>query len=159
MTSYLPSQQIHKIRDDNTDLREYISLDEGFLDVTGSEHLFGGANTIGHEFKRSVTDETELICSVGISYSMMSAKLASEEKKPDGFFEILTPEALHNLIIDRSVRTIYGVGTNESSITTQQIADTLGIDVKNVDANILALKKVGIIEREGSKKKGRWGDC
>jgi len=35
---------------------------------------------------------------------MMSAKLASEEKKPDGFFEIPNPKALKNLIIDRSVQ-------------------------------------------------------
>jgi len=41
---------------------------------------------------------------------MMSAKLSSEEKKPDGYFEILTPADLRNLIIDRGVRIIYGVG-------------------------------------------------
>jgi DNA polymerase-4/DNA polymerase IV (DinB-like DNA polymerase) len=104
------SRQIHKIWSDYTDLCECISLDEGFLDVTGSAHLFGGATAIGHEIKRRVKDEIGLTCSVGIGYSMMSAKLASEEKKPDGFFEILTPEDLRALIIDRSVRTIYGVG-------------------------------------------------
>jgi len=109
------SKQIHKIWNDYTDLCETISLDEGFLDVSGSEHLFGGAAAIGHEIRRRVKDETGLTCSVGIGYSMMSAKLASEEKKPDGFFEILTPEALRNLIIDRSVRTIYGVGAKTAA--------------------------------------------
>ena len=109
------SKQIHKIWNDYTDLCETISLDEGFLDVTGSEHLFGGAAAIGHEIRRRVKDETGLTCSVGIGYSMMSAKLASEEKKPDGFFEILTPDALRNLIIDRSVRTIYGVGVKTAA--------------------------------------------
>ncbi|MCL2082958.1 MAG: DNA polymerase IV [Oscillospiraceae bacterium] len=104
------SRQIHKIWDDYTDLVEYISLDEGFLDVTGSVGLFGGAENIGREIKRRVKDETGLPCSVGIGYSMMSAKLASEEKKPDGFFQILTPDALRELIIDRNVRIIYGVG-------------------------------------------------
>ena len=104
------SRQIHRIWDCYTDLAEYISLDEGFLDVTGSVKLFGGAEKIGREIKRRVRDETGLTCSVGIGYSMMSAKLASEEKKPDGFFQILTPQALRELIIDRSVRVIYGVG-------------------------------------------------
>jgi len=104
------SRQVHEIWDCYTDLAEYISLDEGFLDVTGSAGLFGGAEKIGREIKRRVKDETGLSCSVGIGYSMMSAKLASEEKKPDGFFQILTPEALRELIIDRSVRVIYGVG-------------------------------------------------
>ena len=104
------SQQIHEIWGCYTDLVEYISLDEGFLDVTGSAGLFGGAEKIGREIKRRVKHETGLTCSVGVGYSMMSAKLASEEKKPNGFFKILSPEALRKLIIDRSVRIIYGVG-------------------------------------------------
>jgi len=104
------SRQIHKIWDDYTDLIEHISLDEGFLDVTGSVGLFGGAEKIGREIKQRIREETGLTCSVGIGYSMMSAKLASEEKKPDGFYQILTPQALRELIIDRSVRSIYGVG-------------------------------------------------
>jgi DNA polymerase-4/DNA polymerase IV (DinB-like DNA polymerase) len=104
------SKQIHKIWDDYTDLCEYISLDEGFLDVTGSAHLFGGAANIGHEIKLKTVEAVGLTCSVGIGFSMMSAKLASEEEKPDGFFEIPTPQVLRDLIIDRSVRTIYGVG-------------------------------------------------
>ena len=104
------SRQIHKIWNDYTDICEYVSLDEGFLDVTNSEHLFGGVSSIGQEIKRRVKHETNLSCSVGIGYSMMSAKLASEEKKPDGYFEILTPTDLKNLIIDRNVRIIYGIG-------------------------------------------------
>lgn len=104
------SGQVHEIWDQYTDLVEYISLDEGFLDVTHTMGIFGGAAKIGREIKSRVRDQTGLTCSVGIGYSMMSAKLASEEKKPDGFFEILTPAALKNLIIDRNVRIIYGVG-------------------------------------------------
>ena len=114
------SRQVHEIWDHYSDLKEYISLDEGFLDVTGTSGLFGGAERIGREIKRRVKDETGLTCSVGIGYSMMSAKLASEEKKPDGFFQILTPEALRKLIIDRSVRVIYGVGP-QTEIELQKI--------------------------------------
>jgi DNA polymerase-4/DNA polymerase IV (DinB-like DNA polymerase) len=104
------SREIMKIWYDYTDLVECISLDEAFLDVTGSEHLFGGTEAIGREIKRRVREETGLTCSVGIGYSMMSAKLASEEKKPDGFFEILTPKALREMITPRNVRIIYGLG-------------------------------------------------
>ena len=93
-----------------TDIAELVSLDEGFLDVTGSAHLFGGASAIGHAIKERTKTETGLTCSVGIGYSMMSAKLASEEKKPDGFFEIPDAKALRDVIIDRNVRIIYGVG-------------------------------------------------
>jgi len=109
------SEQVHEIWNDYTDVVEYISLDEGFLDVTGSLGIFGGAEKIGHEIKCRVKSRTGLTCSIGIGYSLMSAKLASEEKKPDGYFEILTPEALINLIADRSVRIIYGVGPRTAS--------------------------------------------
>jgi len=104
------SKQVHKIWADYTDICEYVSLDEGFLDVTDSAHLFGGSQAICHEIKRRTREEIGLTCSVGVGYSMMAAKLASEERKPDGYFEILTPEDLQALIMDRSVRVIYGVG-------------------------------------------------
>jgi DNA polymerase-4/DNA polymerase IV (DinB-like DNA polymerase) len=104
------SKQVHRIWSEYTDLVEYISLDEGFMDVTGSAAAFGGARNIGLAIKERTKAETGLTCSVGVGYSIMSAKLASEEKKPDGLFEIPTPEALKALIMDRSVRVIYGVG-------------------------------------------------
>ena len=109
------SRKIHKIWDDYTDICEYISLDEGFLDITHSAHLFGGADAIGIEIKRRTVEEVGLTCSVGIGYSMMSAKLASEEKKPNGFFKIPNPESLQELIIDRPVRIIYGVGAKTAN--------------------------------------------
>ena len=104
------SRQIGAIWSEYTDAIEHVSLDEGFLDVTASQHLFGGARNIGFEIKKKTLADTGLTCSVGIGYSLMSAKLASEEKKPDGFFEIPDPGALKNLIIDRPVRIIYGIG-------------------------------------------------
>ena len=104
------SRQVHKIWSDYTDICEYVSLDESFLDVTGTAHYLGGAGAISHEIKRRTKEDTGLTCSVGVGYSLMSAKLASEEKKPDGFFEIPDPAALRALIIDRGVRVIYGVG-------------------------------------------------
>ena len=104
------SEIFRKIWLSYTDLAEFVSLDEGFLDVTGSAPHFGGAAKIGWAIKERTKEESGLTCSVGIGYSMMSAKLASEEKKPDGFFEILDARALRNVIIDRNVRIIYGVG-------------------------------------------------
>ena len=137
------SRQIHKICEDYTDLVEYISLDEGFLDVTGSVGLFGGAENIGREIKHRVKKETGLTCSVGIGYSMMSAKLASEEKKPDGFFQILTPEALKKLIIDRSVRIIYGVGPQTEAQLNKHGIYTVRDIYNNRDAVLRALGNQG----------------
>ena len=122
------SDMIHKIWDKYTDLVQYISLDEGFLDVTGMEYVFGSAAAIGHEIRQRTKDEVGLTCSVGVGYSLMSAKLASEEKKPNGYFEILTPKALNDLIIDRNVRTIFGVGAK-----TAEMLEKVGITtVRNI---------------------------
>lgn len=107
---YKVSEIIHEIWLSYTDIAEFISLDEGFLDVTASSHLFGGAEKIAREIKERVKAKTKLTCSVGIGYSLMSAKLASEEKKPDGLFIIPNAQFLRELIIDRGVRIIYGVG-------------------------------------------------
>ena len=122
------SKVIHKIWDDYTDLVEYVSLDEGYLDVTGSLTLFGSATAIGQEIKQRIKDTIGLTCSVGVGYNMMAAKLASEEKKPDGFFEILSKEALRELLIDRSVRTIYGVGP-ETANELQKVGITTVRDI------------------------------
>ena len=137
------SRQIHEIWDCYTDLAEYVSLDEGFLDVTGSVRLFGGAEKIGVEIKRRVKNETGLTCSVGIGYSMMSAKLASEEKKPDGFFQILTPETLRELIIDRTVRVIYGVGPQTEAELLRIGIRTVRDIYKNKDNLVKVLGKQG----------------
>ena len=110
------SKLIHEIWLTYTDLVEFISLDEGFLDVTGSAHHFGGVRKIGHIIKERTKAELGLTCSVGIGYSMMSAKLASEEKKPDGFFEIPDAQALKSVIIDRNVRIIYGIGPKTAEV-------------------------------------------
>ena len=104
------SQIVHRIWDEYTDQVEYVSLDEGYLDVTGSVALLGTPEKMAREIKQKVLERVGITCSVGIGYSMMSAKLASEEKKPDGLFEIRSPAALRELITDRDVRTIPGIG-------------------------------------------------
>ncbi|MCL2171139.1 MAG: DNA polymerase IV [Defluviitaleaceae bacterium] len=124
------SRIVQNIWNSYTDICECVSLDEGFLDVTHSAHLFGGAAAIGREIKARTMAEAGLTCSVGIGYSMMSAKLASEENKPDGFFEIPDAAALIGLIAGRGPRVIYGVGEKTAAqlarvgiTTVRQIID------------------------------------
>ena len=132
------SELFHKIWSDYTDIIEYISLDEGFLDISASAHLFGGATAIAFDIKRRTKEEVGITCSVGVGYSMMSAKLASEEKKPDGFFEILTPDALYKLIAHRSVRTIYGVGA-KTAHQLQQIGIMNVQQIRNNPSKVIGL--------------------
>lgn len=104
------SNQLHEIWDYYASASEYIALDEAYLDVTEKAKDFEGARKIARTIKQRTREELNLSCSVGIGYSKAAAKTASEEKKPDGFFEILTPEDFVNLIIDRDVRALYTVG-------------------------------------------------
>ena len=77
------SRQIRKICSEYTDIAEYIAYDEGFLDVTDKNI---SPYEIVISLKERIRNEIGLTCSVGVGYSKMSAKLASEEMKPDGYW-------------------------------------------------------------------------
>lgn len=104
------SEKIHEIMLQFTDVIEFVALDEGYMDVSGSLKLFGGAENIGRELKRQILKSVGVTCSVGISYCKMAAKIASEEEKPDGFFVIPDKETLLELISNRAVGVINGIG-------------------------------------------------
>ena len=137
------SEQLHEIWRSYSDILEYVALDEGYLDISFTADKFGGARAIAWEIKKRTKTELGLTCSVGIGYSMTSAKMASEEKKPDGFFEIPTPEAFINLIIDRDVKVLYGVGEK----TAEKLREARILTVRDVQNNrqkvISMLGKVG----------------
>ena len=104
------SDQLHGIWNDYATAAESIALDEAYLDITETAGDWAGAREIAQTIKRRTREEVHLTCSVGIAYSKTAAKTASEEKKPDGYFEIRTPEEFVDLIIDRDVRALYTVG-------------------------------------------------
>ena len=104
------SNQLHEIWNEYAAASEYIALDEAYLDVTDSAGSWERACEFAKAIKRRTMEEQGLTCSVGVAYSKTAAKTASEEKKPDGYFEIPTAEDFVNLIIDRDVRVLYTVG-------------------------------------------------
>ena len=105
------SGQLHAIWNSYASALEAIAYDEAYLDVAAQAGDFDGAGRIAMEIKRRTRDELGLSCSVGVAYSKTAAKTASEEKKPDGYFEIRAREDFVNLISDRDVRVLYTVGT------------------------------------------------
>ena len=104
------SHRLHEIWNSYATALEAIAFDEAYLDVTERAKDFDGARSIGLEIKRRIRDELKLSCSVGVAYSKTAAKIASEEKKPNGYFEILSPKDFVDLINDRDVRVLYTVG-------------------------------------------------
>ena len=103
------SERVMAIFHSYTPLVEPISLDEAFLDVTGSQKLFGTGREIAAKIREQVEKEEGITCSVGIAQSKFIAKLASQHCKPNGMLEIKFDrilEFLHPL----PVRAIWGVG-------------------------------------------------
>lgn len=78
------SRAVKKIYERFTNCVEAFSIDECWLDVTGSAALFGSGYQIAQQIRRSVKRETGLTVSVGVSFNKSIAKLASDRKKPDG---------------------------------------------------------------------------
>ena len=104
------SARLHEIWNTYASAAEAIALDEAYLDVTEQAKSMEGARRIARTIKQRIKAELGLTCSVGVAYSKTAAKTASEEKKPDGYFEIPTPQDFVNLMLDRDVRSLYTVG-------------------------------------------------
>jgi DNA polymerase-4 len=88
---------------------EGLSLDEAFLDVTESLHLFGDAESIGREIKQRIQDRTHLTASVGVAPNKLVAKIASDLDKPDGLF-VVTNDNMRAALDPLPVQVIPGIG-------------------------------------------------
>ncbi len=108
---HLVSQQIHALFSRFTPLVEPVSVDEAFLDVTGSLHLFGGAEAVARKLKEAIWEETRLTSSVGVAPNKFLAKLASDMNKPDGLTMVpFDPDAIARFLAPLPVRRIWGIG-------------------------------------------------
>lgn len=115
------SSQIREIFHRYTPEVEPLSLDEAFLDATGSVQLFGSVETIGRAVKQDVRNELNLIASVGVAPNKFLAKLASDLGKPDGF-TVIRPDTVQCVLDPLPVSRIWGAGK-----ITRQRFDRLGI--------------------------------
>ncbi len=111
------SKRIFAILREYTPLVEPLSIDEAFLDVTGSRKLFGPATEIGKTIKRRIREEVGLTASVGVASNKFLAKLASDLEKPDGFVVIKPGQAETRLAV-LHVSKLWGVG----KVTQRQLA-------------------------------------
>jgi DNA polymerase-4 len=103
------SAQIFGIFHDFTPLVEGLSLDEAFLDVSGSQRLLGDGVAIAGEIRRRIAKDTGLTASVGVAPNKLLAKIASDLHKPDGLCR-LGPDNLHAVIDPLPIHKLFGIG-------------------------------------------------
>lgn len=109
------SRQIRDIFHRFTPLIEPLSLDEAFLDVTGSEPLFGSSVEIGRQIKQTISDRLRLVASVGVAPNKFLAKVASDLEKPDGFV-VVDPDRVQPFLDPLPVGRLWGVGRVTGSV-------------------------------------------
>ncbi|MBL7157642.1 MAG: DNA polymerase IV [Candidatus Omnitrophica bacterium] len=139
------SRQIYKIFYDFTPEVEPISIDEAFMDITGSFHLFGtprsksGAEAFSSALdlkrgtpretclliKSRVKKDTGLTASVGLAPVKMVAKIASDLEKPDGFVEV-SVRGLLGFLWPLDIRKLWGLGRKTEIILRKMNVNTIG---------------------------------
>jgi DNA polymerase-4 len=121
-----------------TPLVEPLSIDEAFLDVTGSTTLFGKPEAIAATIKRLVVEETGLTVSAGVAPSKFVAKIASDYQKPDGL-TVVKPDEVLTFLDPLPVQKMWGVG----KVTFKELS-LLGIrtfgDLKKIPLDLLERK-------------------
>ncbi len=102
------SQQIRAIFAEYTPLIEPLSLDEAYLDLT--DYLEGRTATrIAQEIRARIRETTGLTASAGVSYNKFLAKMASDQRKPDGLF-VIPPEAGEEFVAGLAIGKFHGIG-------------------------------------------------
>jgi DNA polymerase-4 len=119
------SRQIRHIFDRYTPLVEPLSLDEAFLDVTGSTGLFGPAPVIGQRIKRDIQQELRLVASVGVAPNKFLAKIASDLNKPDGFL-VVELDRIQEFLDPLPVGRLWGVGRVSNGVLERSGIRTIG---------------------------------
>ena len=133
------SAAIMSVFDDFSPEVEALSLDEAFLDMTGSERLFGTPEAIGHRLKAAIRDATGgLTASVGISATKYVAKVASGCRKPDGL-TVVRPEDAKSWLAHFPVSRLWGAGPKTQARLQHLGLYTIG-DVAGADPQFLAAK-------------------
>ncbi|WP_040437919.1 DNA polymerase IV [Aestuariimicrobium kwangyangense] len=104
---------------------EAISIDEAFLDVTGSVLRLGDPRVIAELIRAQVADEQQITCSVGIAPSKFVAKLASNQAKPDGVVQV-PPSQVVAFLHPLPVEKVWGVGESTAARLHQLGLTTIG---------------------------------
>ncbi|HMD50602.1 MAG TPA: DNA polymerase IV [Bryobacteraceae bacterium] len=129
------SRKVFKVLQKFSPQVEMASVDEAYMDLTGTEKLHGPALSAAHQLHESIKRETDLNCSIGIAASRMVAKVASDQAKPNGILRVI-PGQEARFLAPLEVRKIPGVGkVTEKSLHARGIR-TVG-DLAALDESFL----------------------
>jgi len=129
------SSQVFKIFHLFTPLVEPVSIDEAFLDVTGSTRLFGQPEGMAATIKRVVREETGLTISAGLAPSKFVAKIASDLEKPDGL-TVVWPDRVQAFLDPLPIDKMWGVGKQTQGRLHRLGIRTIG-DLSRFPAEVL----------------------
>lgn len=128
-------RQVREIFHRYTPIVQPLSLDEAFLDVSGSRRLFGTAAEIGRAIKDAIHNELQLTASVGVAPLKFVAKIASDLNKPDGFVEVSSAGVIA-FLDPLPVSRLWGVGRVGLERLKRLGLHRIG-DIRTYDAGLL----------------------
>ncbi len=108
-----------------TPLVEPVSIDEAFLDVTGTEALWGPGEEVARRIRAAIREETQLTASVGVASTKLVAKIASDLRKPDGLV-IVPPGSEAAFLAPLPISRLWGVGPQVATALRDYGVATLG---------------------------------
>lgn len=125
------SRRIMSILHRFSPLVEPLSLDEAFLDLTGTEPVLGTPIAVALEIKRQIREAERLTASVGIAPVKFVAKIASDLEKPDGLV-VVPPEGVESFLRPLPISRLWGVGPATRRALEQVGLHTIG-DIADLD--------------------------
>lgn len=125
------SRRFMAILGDHSPLVQALSIDEAFVDVTGTERLFGGAVKVAEAIRERVRREVGVTCSVGVAPTMLVAKIASDMRKPDGL-TVIAPGDLPGALAELPIERMWGVGPASATALRAKGICTFG-DLQRLD--------------------------
>ena len=123
-----------------TPLVEPISIDEAFLDVTGSRALFGDGEAIGRAIRKAIRDELDLTASVGVATTKLVAKIGSDLRKPDALV-VVPPGEEAAFLAPLPISRLWGVGPSTATALRDFQVTTIG--------DLAALERSALVRRFG----------
>ena len=121
------SDKVFEIFGHYTPFVEGVSIDEAFLDISGTIHLYGSARTLGEALRREIRETCGVTCSVGIAPNRLLAKIGSELNKPDGLTLMpFEPDEIARFLAPRPLGILWGIGKKTAAALRPYGLNTCG---------------------------------